>query len=99
MGMIEILYGKHYNIYEIIADCSDQGHSGLSRLRIFVICAHKVHTTMLCDPVLLYDKITAVVKKYARTEPKDYLVSDRYEILREAADLAIVRKKQVRAVT
>jgi len=49
------------------------------------------------DIAALYDEIVAETKRYCRTTPSDYRLSPESERLREAEQLAIVRRKKLRA--
>ena len=71
---------------------------GFTRHRIrpkiprYIICAHKRRTEMLLDPLDLYKEITATLTASLCTVPSSYLVSEHWEIMREASALANRRK-------
>ncbi|CAL1129763.1 unnamed protein product [Cladocopium goreaui] len=88
MSMIEYLYNDDYDLYSIYVDVSDQGHSGAR----YIICAHKLRTEMLLDPVEFYREITSYLRASLSTVPSSYLISDHCEIMREASALAERRK-------
>ncbi len=82
--MIKHLYDDDYDLFPIYLDVVDQGHSGASRPRVYIICAHKERLVQLVDVYQLYNMITAAIRQRIQTTPKDYLVSDHWEIMRDA---------------
>ena len=99
MKMIEFLYDDDYRLFPIYLDVGDQGHTGASRPRVYIICAHKERVVQLADVYKLYRAITSSIQKFVSTCPSDYLVSDHWEIMRDAALLAQKRNKPFTPVT
>jgi hypothetical protein len=59
---------------------------------VYIIMAYKGLTVCKHDPVELYDKIKAFVRRFAKTKPSDYFISSDREVLLDAADVARARK-------
>ena len=91
LRVVEYLYGDDYELYPIFLDVGDQGHTGASRPRVYIICAHKERVVPLHNVYDLYAAITAKIRKHVHTSPSDYLVSDHWEIMRDAAAHAQTR--------
>ncbi|CAE7244744.1 unnamed protein product, partial [Symbiodinium sp. CCMP2456] len=86
--MIEKLYGNHYDIHPLYCKTDDTGHSAASRDRVYVVLVHQQRAVMTLDIKSLYDRVAGKIRNLVRTEVSDYLVAGRWEILREAQDLA-----------
>ena len=93
MEMVKLLYGPDYYLHPLYVDCSDQGHFGCARARVYIICAHKRQTKQLFEPQKLYDKITASIQRRVCVLPRHYLIAGRWEIEREAQRTAATRHK------
>jgi hypothetical protein len=87
-----IVIGSDYHFVQLIVDAEDSGHSGVARERTYIMCWRKLRTTILNDPVELYNAITADVKKCVSTKPSDYYVADSVDIAMEAQSCASTRK-------
>ena len=94
MPMIYFLYGRHYDIHVLRCEPKDSGLFATSRLRVYVILAHRGRTEMIANPERVYGKISREIQSRVKTSPQDYLVSDNLEVLDEAQQLARVRKRR-----
>ena len=90
--MIEKLYGNHYDIHPLYCTTDDTGHSATSRDRVYVVLVHRQRAVLTVDIKSLYNRVAGKIRKLVQTEVSDYLVSGRWEILREAQDLARSRR-------
>ena len=90
--MIEKLYGSHYDIHPLYCKTDDTGHSAASRDRVYVVLVHRQRAVLTVDIQSLYHRVAGKIRKLVQTEVSDYLVSGRWEILREAQDLARARR-------
>ena len=95
--MIEYLYGSSYDMEPVYVDCGDVGHQGARRARVYVFLWHKERVCRVRPVEEVYQKVAATMQKWARTQPSDYLLAGRQEVLREAEDLAFRRRMQIPA--
>ena len=93
MQLIEFLYSDDYDLYPLYVDCGDQGHTGVARPRVYIICAHKRCTRKILNVQKVYDMVTRAIQARVHTRVRDYLDADRWEILREASTVAFRRKR------
>jgi hypothetical protein len=98
MQMVRLLYGKHYKIYPLYVQTADQGHTGSTRSRVYVVLAHRLRATMTFDIYDMYEAVSKHLEAHIRTKPSDYLVSSRQEVLLDAGDVARTRNKKFRTV-
>lgn len=99
MEMMEKLYGVHYHMCVLNVDTCHQGHTGVTRERVYVILWHKLRVKQVFDPRSMYKHITSYLTANIKTEPKDYLVSDFCDVWREAERLAVIRGKKLKMAT
>ncbi len=99
VGIVFLLYGKSYNITMMLVACSDQGHDGVTRFRVYFIMSHKETVVAVVDVQVMYDKVTQCISRHCKTQPKDYLIAPPEEILLDAADVARARGKRWRRAT
>ena len=94
--MIKLLYGDDYDIYPISVDCAHQGHGGVARSRVYIVLAHK-ERCRLVDPTndieTVYKLVSRYIQRYIKTSPRDYLIAEHWEIMRDAMETARTRKK------
>lgn len=98
MNMIAKLYSKYYNICVLKVSPQDQGHSGVARDRVYLVLTLKSQVEQVFNPNMLYAKITEYITARVQTRPRDYLISDRVDLLMEAGRTASVRKIPLRQV-
>lgn len=96
MGMIDKLYGRHYEYFPISVKPADAGHAGASRSRVYIILAHREKVVLRYDPQGLYDSITKAVTRMIQTEPRDYLIADSRHLRLESEYVARLRRKSFR---
>jgi hypothetical protein len=97
MSMIKLLYGKHWFIQELIVDSGDSGHDGMNRLRLYLILWWKGRVIEEYSIMDTYCAVTRQIKSMVATQPKDYMVSCRAELLMEASQVAFSRGKRLRS--
>lgn len=96
MGMIEKIYGRHYNIHPIYMDPSDLGHSGSSRARVYIIMVLKDEVVPTYDCNKMFREISHAMTQLVTTCPEDYFVADETDLRLEEARVARQRSIQVR---
>ena len=93
MTMIEKLYGRYYNIDQLFVSPADQGFDGVARDRTYLVLARKGVVRQDFDLRDVYSRVTKYIKKHVTTEPCDYIIASRNDILLEAQEVARVRKR------
>ena len=96
MGMIEKIYGRHYNIHPIYMDASDLGHSGSSRARVYIIMVLKDEVVLTYDCNKMFREISHAMTQLVSTCPEDYFVADETDLRLEEARVGRQRSIQVR---
>lgn len=96
MGMIEKIYGRHYNIHPIYMDASDLGHSGSSRARVYIIMVLKDEVVLTYDCNKMFREISHAMIQLVSTCPEDYFVADETDLRLEEARVGRQRSIQVR---
>ena len=97
--MIKKLYGKWYSLRILHCKLDDSGHTGATRNRIYLILFWKETVVEEYSVVDMYAEVTAYIKQYVSTQPKDYLIADRIDVLLEAELTALRRKKKLKPLT
>ena len=90
---ITALMSPEYQHYHLACSASDVGHSGCTRDRTYIIFRHVELTDCLYDPQELYYEVTQEIKSKVSTQPQDYMIATKEEIMMET--LATCRLRQV----
>ncbi|CAE7440779.1 unnamed protein product, partial [Symbiodinium necroappetens] len=90
MGMVEDTH-EDYDLYQLFLTPQDCGHAGTARERTYVIGSHKERTSCKQDPFQMLEKCRRKMRT-VRTQPKDYMVADPWEISLEAMTVINRRK-------
>ena len=98
MNMIVKLYSKYYDIAVLKVSPRDQGHAGVARDRMYLILTLRSLVEQVFNPNAVYAKITEYITARVQTQPRDYLVSDRVDLILESGRTAAVRKIPLRPV-
>ena len=91
MGMIQYLYGRHYELHPFVVTPSDVGHSGTARERMYIIMAHKQRTKQKFDVNALFKSVSAVIRRLVQTKPSDYMGASEIDLNLESQHVARVR--------
>ena len=99
MTMIRQLYGRYYDIAQLFVTPADQGHAGVARTRTYLILTLKGVVRQARDVNAVYREVSNFIAGLVQTQPGDYLVADRVDLLLEAHRTAAARKVELRDVT
>ncbi|CAE7576306.1 unnamed protein product [Symbiodinium sp. CCMP2456] len=91
MGMVEDTH-EDYDLYQLFVTPQDCGHAGTARERTYVIGSHKELTSCKQDPFQMLEKCRRKMRT-VRTQPKDYLVADPWEITLEA--MTVINRRKI----
>ena len=92
MGMVEDTH-EDYDLYQLFLSPEDTGHAGAARDRTYVIGSHKDRTSCKQDPFCMLERCSRRMRKKVRTQPKDYLVAEPWEVTLE--DMAVINRRRV----
>ena len=84
---------------QLFVSPADVGHTGISRSRTYIFCAHKNNCNYLFDLYEAYHRICRSLQRHIKTEPQDYFVASRTQVQSEAYRVAVARRKALQPET
>ncbi|CAJ1446413.1 unnamed protein product [Effrenium voratum] len=90
---IEQLFMPEYRMLQLFVTPEDVGHSGVARARTYIYLYDWRKLEYLHDVFELYSNISKEIRKVARTQPEDYMVSTALTRAADEMHMARTRKK------
>ena len=76
MGMVQKLYGRHYDLHPLNISPEDVGHAGVARARVYIVMAYRGLVTEHYDVQEMFRRVCQKMRQFVCTEPSDYFVAD-----------------------
>ena len=98
LQMIQHLYGRNYDIVQLMVSPADQGHHGVARARTYLVLSLKGVVGQTRSVEAMYSEVSKFISGLIKTRPRDYFISDRVDIMLEATRTAATRRLPLREV-